>query len=106
MSTFRGIKGDSSQDKFIGNSTTESYRLEKEGYSVIIETVKCGSTPCPDLEYEKANPEAHDYKSDHTCTYVEAEPEYYFIPYGRGEWTAKTLEEAKEMAIDFAKGVS
>jgi len=33
-----------------------------------------------------------------------------FSPYpkkfGKGEWTAKTLEEAKEMAIDFAKGVS
>ena len=26
--------------------------------------------------------------------------------YGKGEWTATTLEEAKEMAIDFAKGVS
>lgn len=26
--------------------------------------------------------------------------------WGRGEWTAKTLDEAKEMAIDFAEGVS
>jgi len=26
--------------------------------------------------------------------------------WGKGEWTAKTLDEAKEMAIDFAKGVS
>ena len=34
----------------------------------------------------------------------------YFHPYpkkwGRGEWTAKTLEEAKEMASDFAESVS
>ena len=33
-----------------------------------------------------------------------------FEPYpekwGKGEWTAKTLDEAKEMAIDFAEGVS
>ena len=33
-----------------------------------------------------------------------------FEPYpetwGKGEWTAKTLEEAREMAIDFAKDVS
>ena len=33
-----------------------------------------------------------------------------FEPYpktwGKGEWTAKTLEEAREMAVDFAKGVS
>jgi len=27
------------------------------------------------------------------------------IEYGRGHWTATTLEEAKEMAIDFARGV-
>jgi hypothetical protein len=26
--------------------------------------------------------------------------------WGRGEWTAKTLEEAKQMAIDFARSVS
>ncbi len=26
--------------------------------------------------------------------------------WGKGQWTAKTLEEAKEMAIDFANGVS
>ena len=26
--------------------------------------------------------------------------------YGKGEWIAKTLEDAKQMAIDFAKGVS
>lgn len=26
--------------------------------------------------------------------------------WGKGEWTAKTLEEAKEMAIDFAKNIS
>lgn len=32
------------------------------------------------------------------------------IPYrnewGRGEWKAETLEDAKQMAIDFAHGVS
>jgi len=26
--------------------------------------------------------------------------------YGKGEWTAKTIEEAKQMAVDFADGVS
>lgn len=29
-----------------------------------------------------------------------------FRPCGKGEWTAQTLEEAKQMAIDFADGVS
>jgi hypothetical protein len=28
------------------------------------------------------------------------------IDYGKGEWTALTLEDAKQMAIDFSKGVS
>jgi len=32
--------------------------------------------------------------------------EPYPNTFGKGEWKAKTLEEAKEMAIDFAKGVS
>jgi hypothetical protein len=30
----------------------------------------------------------------------------YTINVGRGEWTAKTLDDAKQMAIDFARGVS
>lgn len=37
---------------------------------------------------------------------TEVEPEYQIIEVGRGEWTATTLEEAKQMAIDFANGVS
>jgi len=31
---------------------------------------------------------------------------YYMIECGKGEWTAKTTEDAKQMAIDFNKGVS
>jgi len=30
----------------------------------------------------------------------------YIIKCGRGEWTAKTLDDAKQMAIDFNEGVS
>lgn len=33
-------------------------------------------------------------------------PTFYNIECGKGEWTAKTLEDAKIMAIDFANGVS
>ncbi|MFT6125896.1 MAG: hypothetical protein ACJAVA_000338 [Flavobacteriaceae bacterium] len=106
VSIFKGYKEDLSQDKFIGEKSIQSYRIEKGGYSVIVETVKCGPEPCPDLAYEKANPISHEYTSDHSCTYIEAEPMYYFHPYGKGEWTARTLDEAKEMALDFAKGVS
>lgn len=31
--------------------------------------------------------------------------EHYVPPFGRGEWVAETLEDAKQMAIDFAEGV-
>ena len=31
---------------------------------------------------------------------------HYITSLGRGEWTAKTMEEAKQMAIDFNEGVS
>ena len=28
------------------------------------------------------------------------------IEYGKGEWVAETIEDARQMAIDFANGVS
>ena len=32
--------------------------------------------------------------------------ECYLVSVGRGEWTAQTLDEARQMAIDFANGVA
>lgn len=32
--------------------------------------------------------------------------DYYEVETGRGEWIAETLEDAKQMAMDFAEGVS
>ncbi len=37
---------------------------------------------------------------------IPADPEYQIIKCGKGEWTAKTLDDAKQMAIDFAEGVA
>lgn len=37
---------------------------------------------------------------------INSDEESYVIGCGRGEWTAETLDDAKQMAIDFAKGVS
>ena len=37
---------------------------------------------------------------------VPVEPDYWEIECGRGEWTAKTMEDAYRMACDFASGVS
>lgn len=36
----------------------------------------------------------------------ELEMESYTVKTGRGEWTAKTLEDSRQMAIDFAENVS
>ncbi len=38
--------------------------------------------------------------------FQECEPSYWEIEVGRGEWVAKTLDDAKQMAIDFAESVS
>ena len=34
------------------------------------------------------------------------ENDFYVVECGKGEWTAKTMEEAKQMAADFNSGVS
>lgn len=44
------------------------------------------------------NPHARGCKNSHHYSFPKA--------YGHGEWTAKTLDDAKQMAIDFADGVS
>ena len=38
--------------------------------------------------------------------WVPAEPEVWYVEPGRGEWVAKTLDDARQMAIDFANSVS
>lgn len=37
---------------------------------------------------------------------VDISPGYSIIECGKGEWTAKTMDDAKQMARDFAEGVS
>ena len=44
--------------------------------------------------------------NDDNTAYVPAASQYTEYEIGRGEWEAKTLEDAKQMAIDFAEGVS
>ena len=52
-----------------------------------------------DIEEGLNNPESLDVADIN-------EGSYYIIECGKGEWTAKTMEDAKQMAIDFNKGVS
>lgn len=53
-----------------------------------------------EFDYNDKVPNKHMRGTEHE----EFEP--YPKEFGRGEWIAKTLEDAKIMAIDFAKGVS
>jgi len=47
-----------------------------------------------------------DPDTGETLKWEEDEPDYHLFKCGRGEWTANTIEDAKQMAIDFADGVS
>ena len=48
----------------------------------------------------------YDYTRDDGSIYTNCGTYPYPERWGNGEWTAKTLEDAKQMAIDFAEGVS
>ena len=52
----------------------------------------------------------YDYNDKVPNVSIRGTHHHIFEPYpktwGKGEWTATTLEEAKQMAIDFVKGVS
>ena len=37
---------------------------------------------------------------------VPAPPEYHIIKIGKGDWVARSLKDAKQMAMDFAEGVA
>lgn len=43
-------------------------------------------------------------KNGKSVIYDDWEP--YPVPWGKGEWEAKTLEDAKQMAINFAQGIA
>lgn len=73
---------------FTGHSNVKARKVEDGLISV---TWKYGKT-CP-------NKELHNQVCEIQHTY---NPEQW----GRGEWTAKTVEDAKQMACDFAEGVS
>lgn len=68
------------------NVDADGITIEYTSYSVV--PVNPDDPECNELKYS-------DPKTD-----------YRVINVGRGEWTAETLEDAKQMAIDFASSVS
>lgn len=109
VSTFTGYVEDDSQDKFIGKKTESNYEIGEKGFIIIEPTVSCKG--CAFGELTPDDNKAGEYimtqeRKDHSCNFTSDEPQRFTIPFGRGEWTAKTLEDAKLMAIDFKEGVS
>lgn len=49
---------------------------------------------------------SEDPETGELLGFVDAGYNYQIIKCGKGEWVAETLEDAKQMAIDFAEGVS
>lgn len=85
----------------------ENVEIIENGIRIKAEMVKPvgGGTPVA-AKIANACDEVIDGESGEIMDFESAEPEYFDVMCGRGEWTAKTLDDAKQMAIDFAKGVS
>ena len=103
------------EQKFYGWSHRAIYGF---GIGSKVKMGDCGYTPanfqevCEDLEREYGYGNKN-IKVKEAQNGVEVNRSYesglnysYFIEYGKGEWEAKTLEDAKQMAIDFARSVS
>jgi len=80
----------STQDEFIENEI----RFWKDLHNVTVEK------RTNDGVWFKYEPKKKDRSG------INRKPEFIKFQLGRGEWEAKTLEDAKEMAKDFARGVS
>lgn len=89
---------------YLSNKTIDKYILEENGYSILCEKEYCIHSHCEWKAKEFVKDELKLYFEK--CTDFNFEPESHFIPYGRGEWIAETIEDSKQMAIDFKDGLS
>ncbi|MHA1170008.1 MAG: hypothetical protein ACTSRU_19440 [Candidatus Hodarchaeales archaeon] len=88
---------------------TENATIIDNGIRIEHRMSKCGDPECPwgtDTIHPEPNEELPLAHKNHECQYIPAESDFQTIECGKGEWTAKTLDDAKQMAIDFAKSVS
>lgn len=100
----------SNKDEFI-NKTLEFYDINKNGSWVNIpESYKRKRLKSIDIDSMRGfntgvefHIEEYDEETKKTFDFSMFEP--YPIQWGRGEWTAQTLDDAKQMAIDFAEDV-
>jgi hypothetical protein len=69
-------------------------------YKLGVRSVRCGDSASTSWQYDENTPNAKIRGSVSSIT--TSSPEKW----GRGEWKAETLDDAKQMAIDFARGVS
>ena len=88
----------------------DCYKIKDNTVVIEYPMIQCKlGKECPklkhELEFDADVPYPPEVKA-HECEYVEAESEFRTVNIGKGEWTAKTLEDAKEMAIAFRNGIS
>lgn len=87
---------------------TKNVTMTDNGIILEFKMSKCGDPKCPYLHGTPIDPNEElplEYKN-HECSYIPAESDFQTMKCGKGEWTAKTLDDAKQMAIDFAESVS
>lgn len=88
------------------NKNNKSYDEAKVEYDKRKEEIRLArEKEIPSAEENKVIAE-EGYLNNFNGLWVPAESQFYDVKVGRGEWTAQTMEDAKQMAIDFARSVS
>lgn len=95
-------KGDSG---YVSDNVDELYDEQMEWFSGNKENVYKLPTGLQ-IKHEMVKYTTEDPDTGELGGCVPDKPDYQFIEIGRGEWTAKTMEDAKQMAIDFADSVA
>ncbi len=101
-------------DELYNDYLDNEYRHEdevvkiKDGIRIEHKMVKCRDVDCPHKGTQSIDCDVTEesLSKNHTCTYIEAESDFQEIKCGKGRWEATTLDEAKQMAIDFSESVS
>ena len=95
-------KFDDSYITFVGLEQDLQYLADKEITEELTHGV--GFSLKDNKWYGWSHRAIYGFKIGSTCK--KGDCHYSRPPLGKGEWTAKTMEDAKQMAIDFNEGVS
>lgn len=96
-------------EEFLKLHDKDLLTIKDNGVEIEHKFEKCSDPECPwksgtqTISLGVEMPLEH---KDHNCTYIPEKSEFQFIECGKGEWEAKTLEDAREMAEAFANNVA